>query len=81
VRCDCSAVGEVNVNADVGGCICDDWREESMAAWAGSRRDVSISDSVGVDVGIEGAGGGALVFEADAMASHAAFSSSRLLRC
>lgn len=52
-----------------------------MAAWAGSRREVSISDSVGADVGIEGAGGGGLVFEADAMASHAVFSSSRLLRC
>lgn len=52
-----------------------------MAACSGSRRDVSISDSVGAAVGIEGAGGGRLAFDADAMASHAAFSSSRLLRC
>jgi hypothetical protein len=52
-----------------------------MAAWAGSRREVSMSDSVGAEVGIEGAGGGGLGFEADAMASQAAFSSSRLPRC
>lgn len=38
-----------------------------------------MSDSRGVDVGIEGAGGGGMVFEDDAIASHAAFSSSSLL--
>jgi hypothetical protein len=39
-----------------------------------------MSDSVGAEVGIEGAGGGGLAFDADAMASQAAFSSSRLHR-
>lgn len=49
-----------------------------MAAWSGSRNEMSMSDSEGVDVGIEGAGGGGMVFEDEAMASHAAFSSSSL---
>jgi hypothetical protein len=40
-----------------------------------------MSDSVGAEVGIEGAGGGGLAFDADATASQAAFSSSRLLHC
>lgn len=40
---------------------------------------MSMSDRRGVDVGIEGAGGGGMVFDDEAMASHAAFSSSSLL--
>jgi hypothetical protein len=40
-----------------------------------------MSDREGAEAGIEGAGGGGLVFEADAMACQAAFSSSRLFCC
>jgi len=80
-RCDCSVVGDVNVKADVGGCGCEDCSSESMAACAGSRREVSMSDSVGAASGIEGAGGGGVAFDDEAIASHAAFSSSRLLSC
>ena len=93
VRCACNVVGEVNVNADDGGCgvDCDcgcdsdgcscreDWRVESIAAWSGSSSEMSMSDSKGMDVGIEGAGGGGMVFDDEAIASHAAFSSSSLL--
>lgn len=50
-----------------------------MAACAGSRREVSISESAGVILGgIEGAGGGGMVVDVeDARASQADFSSSR----
>ena len=80
-RCDCSVMGDVNVNADVGGCGCDDCSAESMAACAGSRREVSMSEKLGAESGIEGAGGGGMAFNDEAMASHAAFSSSRLFLC
>jgi len=40
-----------------------------------------MSDSVGAASGIDGAGGGGVAFDDEAMASHAAFSSSRLLSC
>ena len=39
---------------------------------------MSISDSKGTDVDIEGAGGGGMAFDVEAIASHAAFSSSSL---
>ena len=80
----CNVVGEVNVNADDGGCGavcwdgcgCERAREERMAAWSGSRREASISVRGGVEVGIEGAGGGGRALEDEAIASQAAFSSS-----
>jgi hypothetical protein len=89
-RCACSAVGVVKVNADDGGrcsafcvsggvgCCCGIWRADSMAACSGSSREVSIPDNVGVEPGFEGAGGGGIVVDAAARASHAAFSSSSL---
>lgn len=83
-RWDCSAEGVVNVKAEDGdcedeesdGCACV-WSAERMAACEGSRREVSISESVGSGERIEGCGGG-MRFEALDKASHAAFSSSSL---
>jgi hypothetical protein len=49
-----------------------------MAACSGSRRDVSMSDSVGVAPGCEGADGGCIVVDVAARTSQAAFSSSSL---
>jgi hypothetical protein len=80
----------VKVNADDGGrcsafcvsggvgCCCESWRADSMAACSGSRREVSISDSVVSEPGFEGAGGGGIAVDVAARPSHAAFSSSSL---
>lgn len=61
----------------LGGCDCC-WRAARIEACAGSRREASMSDSVGVAVRIDGAGGR---FDKDARDSQAAFSSSRLGNC
>jgi hypothetical protein len=49
-----------------------------MAAWEGSRREVSMSDRVGVGALSGAVGGGGIDFDVAARASQAAFSSSSL---
>jgi hypothetical protein len=72
---------KVNVDADRSCVSCGGagwcWSADRMAAWSGSRREVLISESMGVDVICGGAGGGA---EVNAIASpcHADLSSSSL---
>lgn len=44
----------------------------------GSRREASISERLGAEVGIDGGGGGGAEVDVEASASHADFSSSRL---
>lgn len=84
VRCDWSAVVVVKVNAEDGGlcsefdCVGGNWSADSMAACSGSRREVSISESVGSGVCVEGAGGGGMDFDVAARASQELFSSSSL---
>lgn len=52
-----------------------------MEACEGSRREVSMSASEGIDACIVGGGGGGMKVDVDVRASQAAFSSSRLGNC
>lgn len=76
------AVGVMNENAEDGGFgsagrVCNR-SVANMDACEGSRSDSSISETVGSDADDDEAG--SIVFLAEAMASHAAFSSSSLSR-
>ena len=85
VRWDSRAAGVVNVKDDEGACGVDcvvgwsgGWRDASSEACAGSRREVSMSERVGIEVVSEGAGGGGMVVVVAARASQDAFSCSSL---